>query len=243
MGHGLDLYTFRARVIPFATVAVPPLVLLVAGIVTGTSLGIASGIVGAVATALAAQFGRDRGRSLQPALWESWGGSPTLQRLRYEGQSPERVRRLHARLEAVLGDAMPTADEEGADTAAADDRYDDACARIRARTHDRRRFPLLFAENVNYGMRRNLLGLKSVGIVVAIVTLVASGLLLGLTDGDLAARTHRFLPSAAASLLMLVFWTFVVSRRWVRLPADAYAEQFVATVEQLYAEQSANGAG
>jgi hypothetical protein len=61
-----DSYTFQARRVPVAAVAVPPIVLLGAGIVTTTGLGAASGAVLAAVAAIAGQLGRDRGRELQP---------------------------------------------------------------------------------------------------------------------------------------------------------------------------------
>jgi hypothetical protein len=235
MWRGLDTYVVQARVIPSVATVLPPIVLLATGIITGARLGIAAGVVGAVLAAIAAQLGRDRGRRLQSGLWSEWGGAPTLQRLRYAGQSnPERVRRLHERIEAILGDHLPTEEEEAADTSQSDDRYEEAAGRIRARTGDHTRFALLFSENISYGMRRNLLGLKPLGVGVAIITLVASGLLLWLTHGTFGTRVSRFVPGGAAGLLMLAFWSLVVSRDWVRTPADAYADQFVAAIEQLH---------
>jgi hypothetical protein len=70
---------------------------------------------------------------------------------------------------------------------------------------------------------------------VAGLTLVASGLALCLAHGDLSERLLRFGPGAVSSLAMLVF---VVRREWVRVPAEAYADQFVAAIDQLHHEQS-----
>lgn len=232
--RAVDTYTLRARVVPVLVVCLPPLVLLGAGVVSGSRLGIASGIIVTVLSALAGQLGRDGGRALQDGLWEKWGGSPTLRAFRYRGAaSPERVARFHRDVEDVLGDPMPTSEEEEADPAAADDRYDDATGRLRALTRDKERFPLLFAENVNYGQRRNLLGLKPVGLIVAGITLIASVLLLLIAAESLDERAARYAPAAVAAGLVLCFWIFVVREAWVRLPADAYARQLVESVEVL----------
>lgn len=239
---GGDAYTFQARRLPVAAVAVPPIVLAGAGIVTTTGLGIASGVVLAVIAAIAAQLGRDRGKNMQTQLWASWGGSPTLRRLQYRGGSSSgRVERLHARIGEILHEAMPTASEESADPAAADDRYEEVSARIRALTHDGKRFPLLLAENINYGQRRNMFGLRREGVVFAALTIILAGLLTALADGSLAERTARYGPGAAAGILALVFWVAVVTPNWVRLTADAYADQFVAAIDILHAEPPAGG--
>jgi hypothetical protein len=239
-----DAYTLQARRMPVAAVAVPPLVLATGSAITTASLGIGSGLVLAVVAAVAGQLGRDRGKRLEPGLWASWGGPPTLQRLRFRtAANAGRVERLHGRVEAVTGDALPTALEEAADPAAADDQYDDVSARVRALTRDRDRFPLLFAENVNYGMRRNMLGLKWIGLIVAVLTIVAGGLLLWLAGGTFATKAGRYTPGIAAGLLALVFWLLVVRPAWVRLTADAYAEQFVGAIDVLAADRAAAASG
>jgi hypothetical protein len=239
MRLGLDAYSFPARVIPFVAVSVPPLVLFGCGVITGARVGIGAGLIIAVLAAIAGQMGRDRGRALQEGLWASWGGSPTLQRLRHCGHSSAgRVERLHGRIEAILDETLPSATEENADPTTADDRYDEISARIRALTQDRERFPLLFAENVNYGQRRNLLGWRPVGIAVAAVTLAASGLALWLVHSDLSERLVRFGPGVSASVAMLGLWVLVVRRDWVRVAAEAYADQFVAAIDRIHHERS-----
>jgi hypothetical protein len=241
MPPAVDAYSFQARVIPVATVCLPPLILLGTGVVTGARLGIAAGLVMAVLAAIAGQLGRDRGRALQPDLWSGWGGSPTLQRLRYRDQGDHgRVARLHSRIEAVLGDTLPTADEELADPPAADARYEEVSARIRALTQDHSRFGRLFAENVSYGQRRNLLGLRPIGMAVAFVTLVGCCVLLLATHGSSADRLGRYGPGLGVSLGVLALWVLVVTPQWVRVPADAYAEQFVGVVDQLHHERGAS---
>lgn len=230
----LDTYSFRARAIPVLVVVVPPLVLLGASVVSGTRLGTATSVVMTVIAALAGQLGRDRGRALQTDLWESWGGSPTLRRMRFRGNEPKaRVGRLHVRLNEVLGEGMPTESDEQANPNGADARYEDAVGRIIARTRDRQRFPLVFAENVNYGQRRNLLGLRGIGISVAGVTLVASTALLAFGTGGGSTRVSNSAPSIAVALLALFFWTRLVTPSWVRVPAEAYADRLIESVELL----------
>jgi hypothetical protein len=99
----------------------------------------------------------------------------------------------------------------------------------------------LFAENVNYGQRRNMLGLKPVGVVSAVSTVIAGGLLVWIAHGTVAARAGRYAPGLVAGLLGLAFWTLVVKPAWVRLTADAYAEQFVGALDLLIADPAAAG--
>jgi hypothetical protein len=231
----LDAYSFPARVVPVLAVVAPAFVLLMTGVTAGTGRIISSGAVLTVLSAIAAQVGRDRGKRLEPSLWAQWGGGATLRRLRYaDAADASVVRRLHGRIEAVLGDPMPTQAEEEADPDAADARYEEATRRLIARTRDRKRFGLLFAENVNYGMRRNLLGLRRIGGVVSGVTAGVAGALLAI--GGVKHPAAHYAPTLAVALLAVVFWIFIVDRDWVRIPAEAYAERLVESVEILQQE-------
>jgi len=45
----------------------------------------------------------------------------------------------------------------------------------------------------------------------------------------------RYGPGAVVGVLALLFWIFVVTPNWVRLTADAYADQFVGAIDILQA--------
>ncbi|MDO8208980.1 hypothetical protein [Conexibacter sp. CPCC 206217] len=235
----IDTYALQARVVPVVVVCMPPLVLLGAGIITTSALGISAGLVTTALAALASQLGRDRGRALQPGLWAGWGGAPTVIALRHrEAEHPGRVARAHECITAVTDMEMPTASEEAADPAAADERYGEAAVRLIARTRDKEKFGLLGAENQSYGQRRNLLGLKGVGIAVAVLTLVAAIVLFAVTEGTADERLARYAPAAVVAIVLLTFWLLVVRKSWVRVPADAYARQLIETAETLVAERA-----
>jgi hypothetical protein len=229
-----DAYTWRARTLPVVIVCLPALILLVGGVAWRSSLGVATGLTITVASALASQLGRDRGRRLQAALWQSWGGSPTLQLIRHHGsQHPDRVVRLHTAVREVLGDTLPTAAQEQADPDAADAAYEDVIAKLRGRTRDRGRFPLVFEENANYGFRRNLLGLRPWGLGLAITASVVAVLLVVVTKGTLDHRVAHWVVPAVLAFGLALFWLFIVKPDWVRIPADAYARRLFEAIEAL----------
>lgn len=236
----MDRYALQARAVPVIIVCLPPLVLLGAGVITTSSLGISVGLVVTALAAIASQLGRDRGRALQGGLWQSWGGGPAVIALRYrEAHRPDRVARVHDCITTVVGLEMPTADEEAADPKAADGRYDEAVIRLMARTRDKERFGLLHAENQNYGQRRNLLGLRPIGMAAAIITLVLAVVLFVAAAGAAGERLARYAPAVVVAAGLLVFWLLTVNRAWVRVAADAYARQLVETAETLAAERAA----
>ena len=128
---------------------------------------------------------------------------------------------------------MPSAAEEEADPQAADARYDDALADVRQRTRDREQFPLVFEENANYGFRRNMLGLRPWGLAVSLVSLAVSIALLVFSSGSFGERAARWCLPAAVALLLAAFWWGAVTPAWVRVPAEAYAERLIESIDIL----------
>jgi hypothetical protein len=182
------------------------------------------------------QLGRDGGKRLQPALWASWGGAPTTAALRHrDAANPVLLARQHERIAAIVGHALPTADEERADPAGADHAYQAAITVLIARTRGRRKeYPLIFVENCNYGFRRNMLGLRPWGRLLAaaagIVALAAIATrLAGLVNISLALAGAVLAVSAAAT----VIWWRVVTPNWVQPVAQAYAERLLEAAETL----------
>ena len=211
---------------------------------TGGLLGIVSTGGG---TALLAQIGRDRGRKKQSALWKSWGGSPTIQLLRFR-DSPNQVMlaRWRAKLTGLWGQVLPTAEEEARDPTAADQQYEAAASFLREATRDTSRFPLVFAENVNYGFRRNLWGLKPYGFVFAILAAAASWGLFLLSAGlptaepwldtvvtDPSGAIITRLAGSVLNTAAVVLWVFFITSGWVRTAAEAYAQRLLGALDTL----------
>ncbi len=86
--------------------------------------------------------------------------------------------RYHTKLQTLLEVTLPTAQSEQQTPSAADEVYD-SCARfLRKITRERKQFPLVFAENVNYGFRRNLWAMKSLGISSAVLGIAGCAIFL-----------------------------------------------------------------
>lgn len=222
-----DRYERRAHVAPALTTAAPGIVLLVTGGVSVTTTGgpIAIVVGGAIIAVCAAI--RDRGKALEPRLWQEWGGAPTTQLLRWNGTTDvAETTELHAHVEAVTGIALPDAAAEAHDGESADRVYDRAVKRLRSLTSKDEDFPLLKTENANYGWRRNLLGLRPIGIAASVAVFVAS---VGL---GLLASQPRYIVPALVAVAAATGW-IRLDGSWVRLAADRYADQLVATLEVL----------
>jgi len=91
-----------------------------------------------------------------------------------------------------------------------------------------RQFNLLFEENCNYGFRRNLWGMKPMGIVLCIL-----GFILGSSAVAIHVQTHAVVSpisyaGLACTLALLIFWIVWCKPNWLRLSADAYAQRLLA---------------
>jgi hypothetical protein len=171
---------------------------------------------------------RDAGRRLQDSLWKSWGGGPATQRLRWRGNEASVVQRRHDRVQGAIGDKLPSAESEGSDPDAAEREYDDAIATLRELTRDQKRFPLVFEENVNYGFRRNCLGIRPIALGIAgLVTTVSS--VLAVAGGF----EGRYLVSLLVGLVALIGWLRMIDSDWVRQAAELYADRLHESTETL----------
>lgn len=230
-------YVRRARLQPAMIVALPLALATLAWSPTGVvgwsvlwSLFVWSG-----GTALMAQIARDRGKRKEPGLYDSWGGKPTTRLLRHRDALKKTVlQRRHQKLQVLVSDVrIPSVEEERADPDKADDIYDACTAFLLEKTRNSEQFPLVFEENCNYGFRRNLWGMKPLGIATSFMGLAAMAMVFIL---DYRART---VPGpiaqvcAAINLVLLMGWLVWFTPAWVKIPAEAYAERLLAACETL----------
>lgn len=232
-----DAYVLRARVAPVVILSLPLLITFSNYLATSSewSTIAAVGVVGLAIITLLAQLGRDRGKKLEPALYERWGGKPTTAMLRHRDNRMNAVTkdRLHTRLnQMVEGLSIPDSALEKRDRQQADKLYDSAVYWLRSNTADNTKFARLHEENISYGFRRNLLGLRPIGILLS----------LGLIGFELAidrpfesdkVSTFLFQPSILSSMVLLTFLYFIVNQSWVRNAAESYAFALFNAVESM----------
>lgn len=234
-----DTYSRQARLQPallvlfplFVTIAiwVPALYQVAAGL---SGLAVACGAV-----AYLAHLSRARGRKVQSCLYAKWGGTPTTVWLSYGDRSldAQTKARYHAFLEKHIdGWTAPTLEEEARDLQAAKIAYDSAVRWLRENTRDRKRYGLIFKENISYGFRRNLYGLKSVGLSLGLLCIVGNGSALYYT---ICVASAAIKPEGLASLVLnlavVMCWIAVVRESWVKDGADGYARALLAACDQI----------
>lgn len=163
-----DGYSIRARLFP-AAIAIAPALAALALLVSWKSLEV-SNIVATLAVLVLmfalADFTRARGRAIEKKLYLDHGGMPSITMFRRNDSTinegtKQRYRELLAERLSV---PVPTPDVERADQGTADAFYEQCGIWLRQNTRDVKKFSLLFNENVTYGFRRNLLGVKWIAL-------------------------------------------------------------------------------
>lgn len=187
--------------------------------------------------ALAAAFGllqfishlaRDRGKALENGLFNLWGGMPSVVVLRHSDSlipSPAKIK-YHSVLSKKSGIKAPSREIEKKYPQQADAVYLSWSDFLRGKTRDPKKYPLVFKENVNYGFRRNLLGLKWYCVLSGAVGLVI--LNMPILNGNELSETM-----IAISLLFLLYmhvFIFVVNNSWVEVVAKAYGKQLIEAI-------------
>jgi hypothetical protein len=146
--------------------------------------------------------------------------------------------RQHEKIQNLSGIVMPNRRQERDNPAKADESYEAATSYLIAKTRNHDAYPLVFAENCNYGFRRNMLGLRTFGISISAVGFLGAAVpfLLSVFDG-LEVSRFSFALVAALCLVELIMWSIVVKADWVRRAADAYAARLMEAVETLQRSQ------
>jgi hypothetical protein len=241
-----DPYDRQARLYP-ALLAVSPL-----GLATFVVFAPHLSLLGSTAAAVAgcgllywlAGLARDRGKQLESALFTEWGGKPSIQLLRHRNRVIDKVTkaRIHGLLASRLGVSFPSPGEEEHDPDRADELYASASRWLLEQTPATSRHPLLSAENATYGFRRNMLGMRGIGLAMAALAsgwIVIDGTsLLSAESGAVVVDQLRLLPPAhrialGACAVLACLWIWGVSAMRVKLSAFAYGERLVATCEAL----------
>jgi hypothetical protein len=235
VGKVADPYERKARLYP-ALLAMFPLVIMVM-MLYGPKMSALMNVIMIAASCgglyLMTNLCREFGKRLEPGLFQKWGGKPTTQLLRHRDNTIEVVtkRRYHSFLAGKINEPFPDKTQEVSDPTAADDVYQSAIRWLLNHIRDTTQFRLLFRENVTYGFRRNALGMKPIGLVISLGSL----LWIFVTHGVVSMSANHFfnrsaliaLPeTAVASLIvsafMFVVWVVFFTKATVRTAAFTY---------------------
>lgn len=194
---------------------------------------------------------RTRGKTTETRLLKEWGGWPTTHALRHRGRLDVHTRqRYHKFLAAHVPDLkIPTAVE--AEPKKADAVYASAIKWLKERTRGGS-FTLVEKENAQYGFRRNLRGMRSIGLALALAALAISlvAITASLPDLPRLATVENYkvlalIPSSVwaaltVDTLAILVFLFVVTDQWVLNGGEQYADAILTACDQLQIKSPAS---
>ena len=233
-------YSLIARTYPVLLTLLP---LMVIGSYFSLNLNVYShlittiGLFGALSFLLT-QIGRDFGKKKEPALWKEWGGTPSIQILRYSNTHLDEItkKRYHSRLnELCTVEHLPSKEMEKINHETSDAVYSTWTKFMIANTREIGKYKLLFNENINYGFRRNLWGLKSISIslqisgilIITVYNITKNGL------NTILSWSCEYYFSIGILSFMLIFWTCIVTKEWIKRTAFSFAERLFELTEKI----------
>lgn len=232
-----DMYTMRARWTP-AVLAGAPAFAFVFALIAGGNFSAVKLIASAGLLVLfiaLSDFARRRGKAVEPAVMAATGGNPTTTMLRHGSGVLDAgsLARMHKVLSEAMESPSPTVEEEQRDPASADAYYARAATWLRENTRDKAKFVLIIEENMTYGFRRNLYGLKRIAIGVNIVVLIASAMIIAMTPPlDLDKNLHQgLLVVMLISIIHGIYFWRGVTLQSVCEASRLYARQLLLATE------------
>jgi len=240
MAFGLpDYYTLRARLVPAVIAAAPALALAAIWISwDGFNLSQALATIAICVVLYAfADVARRQGKRVEPRLLSRMGGLPSTTMLRYRDNSftAEQKKRYHAFLAKQLKEVAPSESDEAKDPAKADGFYQRAGDWLRTATRDSKRFHILFDENITYGFRRNLYGLRrpAFGTNALIVVIVAVALVWFMPSNLTVPGVQRLYTVLVIAAIHALYIAFVATEQGAIQAARSYARQLILSIDQL----------
>ena len=244
-----DPYDREARLKPALLTALPifvPILLLIPefDLIRVSLIGF---IVCFGVTTFLTHVGRNWGKRLEPALFQTWGGRPSMAMLRHSDTrlavaTKERYRNFL--MHTVPGLKLSSEEEEQNCPQKADAGYQSASDWLLTQTRDRGRFGLLFRENISYGFRRNIWALKRWAFVADCITIAIVAVVILVFDlwtGEFIATIQSIgiliWLSIFSTLIHILCFIFIVQKKWVRSAAEAYAQQLLAACDTLEGER------
>ncbi|MET3650687.1 hypothetical protein [Dyella japonica] len=233
-----DAYSIRARLFP-AIIAAAPALAALSLLISWKSFGLSNLIatLGILVLLFAiADFSRARGRGIEGKLYAEHGGMPSIIMFRrndstIDAGSKDRYRSF---LEGKLAVAAPSPAEESADQAAADAFYAQCGNWLRQNTRDTKKFPILFGENITYGFRRNLLGVKLLALCLNMIVVAGCIFILW------RLSWHSDTPQGSRTMVVLVvavahaaYMLLAVSRTAVWDASKAYGRELILSCESF----------
>lgn len=191
---------------------------------------------------------RSRGQIAEKRLLKEWGAWPTTIWLRHRSsyiKKPTLIRYHKYFAHHVPDWKQPSEEDEKANFENADLLYSTAVDWLKEQCRDEK-FQIIKTENAEYGFRRNLLGMKTIGIGLCICSILLMLFIIEYRNGNLqtlltpktqSALFEIFSQIQGLAMLLnsiaILVWLKIVNADWVRQAADQYARALLASCDNL----------
>lgn len=227
-----DPYERKARLYP-ALLCILPIAVAISvsfPVIYSTLSGLVALVAAFGGLQLLSHLARDRGKKLENRLFNEWGGRPSVSIFRHgDSLIPKPVKlRYHELLSERTGISGPSAESEISNSSNADEIYSAWSYYLRTKTRDSKKYSLLFKENINYGFRRNLMGLRwhclSSGVLGLGIVVIPNMPSVEFTQIEWSIVVLN-------ALYILVF-LLIVKGAWVKIIAVEYAKRLAEAVDE-----------
>lgn len=248
MLKALDPYSVKARYYPALLATIPSLAAL-AILISSSRFALTTIVASAAIPVLifaSADIARRLGKRIEERIYKESGGKPSVVMLRYSDTTFDEASKdqYRAFLGSKIHQPVPTKQQEERDPKAGDAFYERGGAWLRENTRDVKKFSILFAENITYGFRRNLLGLKWPALILNLALVLLSCVFL-YTKAPLDTEeetTLRLLVVLALAIIHSFYMTFAVSKESVIDASRIYARQLILACETFLAKDKKGAA-
>lgn len=225
-----DKYNLHARLYPGLLMALPVTVLVVPLIPSAATATIVPLLASSGVLLLVIHQVRSYGIKAEERIIKKYDGMPTTRRLRLRNAAnPTLLVRRRNKLETLYGQSLPDAEMEHSDSVVADEIYADATHRLITKVRQNQdQFPLVQEEVTNYGFRRNFRGVKWYAISLAVVCMLADGLL-----GYFTGVSPRIFATAGFHVIYLFTVLLVVKDSWVLEVGERYADRLFEALDAM----------
>jgi positive regulator of sigma E activity len=185
---------------------------------------------------LLANISRMLGKAQESKLFDTWGGTPTTQLLRHKNTfiDSHTKQRYHAFLARKIRIEFPTSEQEQASPEVADEIYRAGVKWLLGKTRDRKRFFLLFKENVSYGFHRNGFGLRWVGGLIGLLSVAWMGVAFQALDSQRReALPTEQIVTIGIVLAITLAWIAYFNETRVKQASHAYADMLLRACDDL----------
>jgi hypothetical protein len=244
-GFSFDKYSRQARLKPSLLVVLPVFVTVAVWLPKVWTLlgGLAAIISTCGLTFLLAEVARFQGRKVEREMIAANGGKFTTILLRHRDStiSTATKKTYHAFLKTASKRSLPSCENEQIDPGTADDCYRGAVEWLLEATRSEKRFPLVRTENISYGFRRNLLGLKRPAVLLIALCVVAN---VFFCIRDFQVDPTRFWAWCLVCLALVavgLVWLIVIKMPFVEDAGRSYALRLLAQCDSLRNKTTSKG--